>query len=617
MSLHAYCLRVVFVALMLVVITPSTGRCENKHDKNIRVTNFHSRILVRDNGSLLIHETMRIRTEGGTFERSASPYISGIYRSITSRIQGGHAYYRIMDFKMISATLDGQQIPYSVKTSGRWATHYIFLGPERLVLSPGVHEFTLDYKTDRNITFLPDHDEFFWWVFGEGSHGWMESVGTVAVTVILPDGGHGILADLDEHSWNKGTGKVPVLLQRAEESGRSNVLNYGMSLSEKKPWLSVVVSMPKGVVYEPDLSMRLTYFFRDMTTYIPGLIGLTVFFAYYLIVWARVGRDPEAKAIVPRYRPPENCSPAVSRLLLTMGYDRTAFASALLDLAAKGVIRILRHKSGYVVENRTADLTKMSPEELVLYYALFEGRRGTAAAPLQRELDAAMIHSVYRKHRRYLKKSIGRQFFNRNAAYLVPGIIISLIVAALNAEIVDTGSRYVRELTGLGLWTFCAGLVTRFLAKKKVLGLTKPSKFFYLLLLFPAVLYSVAVALSHAVEVFDIRQFMFLVPLFIMMTGHAVFLFLLRAPTPFGRQALDEIEGFRTFLAAAEGDRLDRMTPPEKTPALFQAYLPYALALGVENRWSENFSGEVEETYTLPPLDVFLSSLSRLLSAKR
>ena len=167
------------------------------------------------------------------------------------------------------------------------------------------------------------------------------------------------------------------------------------------------------------------------------------------------------------------------------------------------------------------------------------------------------------------------------------------------------------------LWTFCAGFVTRFLAKKKVLGLTKPSKFFYLLLLFPAVLYSVAVALSHAVEVFDIRQFMFLVPLFIMMTGHAVFLFLLRAPTPFGRQALDEIEGFRTFLAAAEGDRLDRMTPPEKTPALFQAYLPYALALGVENRWSENFSGEVEETYTLPPLDVFLSSLSRLLSAKR
>jgi len=59
------------------------------------------------------------------------------------------------------------------------------------------------------------------------------------------------------------------------------------------------------------------------------------------------------------------------------------------------------------------------------------------------------------------------------------------------------------------------------------------------------------------------------------------------------------------------------MAPPERTPALFQAYLPYALALGVENRWSENFSGEIDETYTLPPLDVFLSAISRLMSSNR
>lgn len=111
---------------------------------------------------------------------------------------------------------------------------------------------------------------------------------------------------------------------------------------------------------------------------------------------------------------------------------------------------------------------------------------------------------------------------------------------------------------------------------------------------------------------------MFLAPLFIMLTAHVVFLFLLRgAPTPLGRKVLDEIEGFRTYLAAAEGDRLDRMTPPEKTPRLYQAYLPYALALGVENRWSEKFSGQIDETYTLPPLDVFLSILARLFSVHR
>lgn len=80
---------------------------------------------------------------------------------------------------------------------------------------------------------------------------------------------------------------------------------------------------------------------------------------------------------------------------------------------------------------------------------------------------------------------------------------------------------------------------------------------------------------------------------------------------------MDEIEGFRTYFAATEGDRLDRMNPPEKTPALFETYLPYALALGVENRWSSKFSGEVDETYTLPPLGLFLGALSRLFSGRR
>ncbi|GAB4486486.1 MAG: hypothetical protein OHK006_14430 [Thermodesulfovibrionales bacterium] len=47
------------------------------------------------------------------------------------------------------------------------------------------------------------------------------------------------------------------------------------------------------------------------------------------------------------------------------------------------------------------------------------------------------------------------------------------------------------------------------------------------------------------------------------------------------------------------------------------ACLPYALALGVENRWAENFSGEIDETYTLPPLDVFLGAVARLFPEQR
>jgi hypothetical protein len=272
---------------------------------------------------------------------------------------------------------------------------------------------------------------------------------------------------------------------------------------------------------------------------------------------------------------------------------------------------------GYTVEKTGADNNRVSTDEQVLYGALFGDERKQSSLSEWQALDAVTIHRAYREHRRHLMSSVGKRFFLRNARYVIPGVVISLVVSALNAEIVDVEGSYVKELIGLGLWTIFAGFVCRFLSRKNVLELKKPSKLIYLLLLFPVVLYSVAVSISHAYEVFDIRQLMFLVPLFIMLTAHVVFLFLLRAPTPLGREVLDEITGFRRYLAAAEGDRLDRMTPPEKTPRLYQAYLPYALALGVENRWSRKFSGQIDETYTFPPLDVFLGTLARFFSAPR
>ena len=53
---------------------------------------------------------------------------------------------------------------------------------------------------------------------------------------------------------------------------------------------------------------------------------------------------------------------------------------------------------------------------------------------------------------------------------------------------------------------------------------------------------------------------------------------------------MDEIEGFRLYLDVAEGDELKLVGAPRKTPGLFEAYLPFALALGVSQHWSEKFA---------------------------
>lgn len=72
-----------------------------------------------------------------------------------------------------------------------------------------------------------------------------------------------------------------------------------------------------------------------------------------------------------------------------------------------------------------------------------------------------------------------------------------------------------------------------------------------------------------------------------------VFVVLMRRPTARGRKLLDEVAGFRDYLEIAEKDDLNARTPPEMTPELFERYLPFALALGVEQQWSERFAAHL------------------------
>ncbi|MDX1518398.1 MAG: DUF2207 domain-containing protein [Woeseiaceae bacterium] len=68
------------------------------------------------------------------------------------------------------------------------------------------------------------------------------------------------------------------------------------------------------------------------------------------------------------------------------------------------------------------------------------------------------------------------------------------------------------------------------------------------------------------------------------------FAIIMKRPTLRGRKLLDEMLGFKDYLEVAEKDELNLRNPPEKTPQLFEAYLPYALALGVDQEWAEKFA---------------------------
>jgi hypothetical protein len=85
-----------------------------------------------------------------------------------------------------------------------------------------------------------------------------------------------------------------------------------------------------------------------------------------------------------------------------------------------------------------------------------------------------------------------------------------------------------------------------------------------------------------------------IVVIVVMFLTIAFFGAIMRRPTPRGRKVLDEMLGFKDYLEVAEKDEMNLRNPPEKTPQLFEAYLPFALALGVEQDWAEKFAGVLE-----------------------
>jgi uncharacterized membrane protein YgcG len=74
---------------------------------------------------------------------------------------------------------------------------------------------------------------------------------------------------------------------------------------------------------------------------------------------------------------------------------------------------------------------------------------------------------------------------------------------------------------------------------------------------------------------------------------HLIFFYLLKAPTLAGRKVMDNIEGFKEYLQVGEKDNIAKQEAPTMSTALFEEYLPYAIALDVENAWCERLHKEV------------------------
>lgn len=61
-----------------------------------------------------------------------------------------------------------------------------------------------------------------------------------------------------------------------------------------------------------------------------------------------------------------------------------------------------------------------------------------------------------------------------------------------------------------------------------------------------------------------------------------------------GNKLLQEVQGFKLFLATDRAYLHFTSTPPIRTPELYETYLPYAVALNVEKQWTAQFASVFE-----------------------
>ena len=77
---------------------------------------------------------------------------------------------------------------------------------------------------------------------------------------------------------------------------------------------------------------------------------------------------------------------------------------------------------------------------------------------------------------------------------------------------------------------------------------------------------------------------------------YMVFIRTITAFTPAGIQIQSQIEGFKLYMSTAEEHRLNLLNPPELTPQVFEKFLPYAIALDLENAWGQKFEEVLRES---------------------
>lgn len=556
--------------LLLIVLCPLVASAQGGE----RILSYDSLIRVHPGGDMTVTETIRVVSEGDQIRH-------GIYRDFPTRYKDRYNNKVSVGFEVQEVLKDGR--PETWWTEGMDNGVRVYVGSKDVLIEPGEHTYALTYSTDRQLGFYDEHDELYWNVTGNG---WEFPIEQATATVELPAGA-GIRTTEAFTGFSGEKGKD--FTTTVDSHGRA-VFRTTYPLLARQG-LTIAVTWPKGFVAEPTRVEKAGAFLADNGSTVAGVAGIAALLVYYLFTWFRIGRDPEKGAVIPLYEAPDGLSPAAVRYIMRMGYDDGVFAAALVDMAVKGSIAIDEDPDGtYVLTRKDADAGNLAREEVQIARQIF--RDGPTLAI--KTANHATIGLAVKQLRKSLAVEYEKLYFLTNRWALIPGLALSI---AFLAAIVYLGwNRVVAGFMTVWLagWTVgCATLVYGSIrAWKGILSgrSRKLTDVFTALFLIPFTIPFLA-GEAFGLWVFtEATSLPAVLCIFVIVLLNILFYHLMKAFTIKGRKVMDRIEGLRLYLSVAEKDKLNVLNPPEKTPAVFEKFLPYALALGVEQEWCEQFA---------------------------
>ena len=575
------------LALLLLAMQPLSAQ-DNQAE---RISDFHSDITVRPDSSMQVVETITVYAAHQQINH-------GIYRDFPTSYRDRLGNRYVVRFNVLSVLRDGSPEPYH--TVPRFNGIRVYMGSEDRSVDIGRHSYTLTYETNRQLGYFKDHDELYWNVTGNG---WIFPIEQASATVTLPVGITGQQMRIEAYTGAQGaTGRAYQAL--IDESNRAQFVTTAPLASNEG--LTIVVSFPKGFVRKPSPQQQTEFLLKDNKNLSAGLIGLLLVSGYFIIVWSMVGCDPEKGVIIPLYAPPEGLSPAAMRFIRTMGYDNKAFAATIINAAVKGVLTIGESKVQQLVGSEQVFSVRQT--DLPLQPALLASEEETLITLLFSRLGSIVVfeNSYYTAIKEAieafttaLKDKYQHRLFSLNLLAFIPGAVLSAIAVIVVcyytlsqiqdldvstfffALLLSGGPVLIFALYGFPLW-------------QKVYSQAGNLRTTLLKALFITLAFIIVFSLS--LWYFGAAHLPLLLIMLVFAGVNVLFFHLMKAPTTAGRRLMDKIEGFRLYLVYAEKDDMNLRNPPEKTPALFEAFLPYALALDVEQAWSSKFASVLAQS---------------------